>query len=142
MLCFFLLCRCEHTLGNAVAEAHLLTEAARCFLQGEQQLQHLQVPSFSEQLNAAINCYSHAIRVRCIYRIAKGVGENVIGGLRAVHGERGARVCYGSQGAEPSAGSRSKAPGLGVKPPENENFVNPQHLKKAAESIPLLRFKV
>lgn len=55
--------RCEHTIGNWCAEAYSLTEAARSFLQSEHSIQELHCPSFQEHLNAAINCYSHAIRV-------------------------------------------------------------------------------
>jgi len=55
--------RCEHTLGNAPGEGHALTEAARAFLAAEKNCQDLLCPSFNEHLNAAINCYSHAIRV-------------------------------------------------------------------------------
>ena len=56
-------CRCEHTLGNAAGEGQALTEAARAFLDAEKNCHDLQCPSFKEHLNAAINCYSHAIRV-------------------------------------------------------------------------------
>ncbi|KAJ8319451.1 hypothetical protein KUTeg_004542, partial [Tegillarca granosa] len=55
--------RCEHTLANAAGEAHALTEAARAFLQAELSNRELKCPSFEEHLTAAINCYSHAIRV-------------------------------------------------------------------------------
>jgi tetratricopeptide (TPR) repeat protein len=55
--------RCEHTLGNWCAEAQALSEAARNFLQAEQDVQDLNCPSFQEHLHASINCYSHAIRV-------------------------------------------------------------------------------
>jgi tetratricopeptide (TPR) repeat protein len=55
--------RCEHTLGNWCAEAQALTEAARSFLQAELSVADLNCPSFQEHLHAAINCYSHAIRV-------------------------------------------------------------------------------
>ena len=56
--------RCEHTLANAAGEAQSLTEAGRAFLQVEDTSQMLCCPSFEEHLNAAINCYSHAVRVR------------------------------------------------------------------------------
>ena len=59
------LSRCEHTLANAAGEAQALTEAARTFLQVEDASQMLCCPSFEEHLNAAVNCYSHAVRVRC-----------------------------------------------------------------------------
>ncbi len=59
----FTLYRCEHTLANASGESQALTEAARSFLQAEKHTQDLQCPSFLEHLNAAVNCYSHAVRV-------------------------------------------------------------------------------
>ncbi|KAK2156634.1 hypothetical protein LSH36_208g01049 [Paralvinella palmiformis] len=55
--------RCEHTLANAPGEAQALTNAARSFLKAEIDISELRCPSFKEHLNAAINCYSHAIRV-------------------------------------------------------------------------------
>lgn len=55
--------RCEHMIGNWCAEAYALTEAARSFLLSEHSVQDIHCPSFQEHLNAAINCYSHAIRV-------------------------------------------------------------------------------
>ena len=54
---------CEQTLANAPGEAHALTEAARNFVDAEQLNVELRCPSFEEHLSAAINCYSHAIRV-------------------------------------------------------------------------------
>ena len=55
--------RCEHTLVNAAGEAQALTEAARSFLEAEMNNRDIRCPSFEEHLTAAINCYSHAIRV-------------------------------------------------------------------------------
>ncbi|GFO02261.1 factor viii intron 22 protein-like [Plakobranchus ocellatus] len=55
--------RCEHTLSNPAGEAQALTDAARSFLEAEQMDKELRVPGFQEHLTAAINCYSHAIRV-------------------------------------------------------------------------------
>ncbi|XP_076075099.1 40-kDa huntingtin-associated protein-like isoform X1 [Mytilus galloprovincialis] len=55
--------RCEHTLVNAAGEAQALTEAARAFLEAEMNNRDIKCPSFEEHLTAAINCYSHAIRV-------------------------------------------------------------------------------
>ena len=55
--------RCESTLANAPGEGQALTEAARLFLDAELSSKELGCPSFQEHLNAAINCYSHAIRV-------------------------------------------------------------------------------
>lgn len=55
--------RCEHTMVNAAGESQSLTEAARNFLEAEVANQELRCPSFNEHLTAAINCYSHAIRV-------------------------------------------------------------------------------
>lgn len=40
-----------------------LTEAARLFLQEEKETHRLQCPGFEEHLQAAINCYSFAIKV-------------------------------------------------------------------------------
>lgn len=48
---------------NAAGESQSLTEAARNFLEAEVANQELRCPSFNEHLTAAINCYSHAIRV-------------------------------------------------------------------------------
>lgn len=55
--------RCEHTLMNPAGEAQALTEAAREFINAELDNVNLKCPSFQEHLTAAINCYSHAIRV-------------------------------------------------------------------------------
>ena len=55
--------RCEHSLGNGAGEAQALTEAARAFLESEHNSREIHSPSFQEHLSAAINCYSHAIRV-------------------------------------------------------------------------------
>ena len=63
-ICFMILfSRCEHTLSNAPGESQALIDAARNFLEAERSNQELCCPSFQEHLNAAINCYSHAIRV-------------------------------------------------------------------------------
>ncbi|KAI0207645.1 40-kDa huntingtin-associated protein [Lamellibrachia satsuma] len=62
-LCCLAQARCEQTLANAPGEAQALTEAARNFVEAEQLNIELRCPSFEEHLNAAINCYSHAIRV-------------------------------------------------------------------------------
>ncbi|ELT92152.1 hypothetical protein CAPTEDRAFT_164298 [Capitella teleta] len=61
--CYLAQARCEHTIGNPPGEAQALTEAARSFLTAEKTVKDLRCPSFNEHLNAAINCYSHAIRV-------------------------------------------------------------------------------
>ncbi|XP_064419360.1 40-kDa huntingtin-associated protein isoform X2 [Latimeria chalumnae] len=55
--------RCEQTLFNAPGEAMALTEAARLFLQAEKETHRLRCPGFEEHLQAAINCYSFAIKV-------------------------------------------------------------------------------
>lgn len=55
--------RCEHTLANNAGEAQALTHAARAFLQAENTNKQIKCPSFEEHLSAAVNCYSHAIRV-------------------------------------------------------------------------------
>ncbi|XP_069053220.1 40-kDa huntingtin-associated protein [Lepisosteus oculatus] len=55
--------RCEQTLFNAPGEALALTEAGRLFLQSEWETQALRAPGFQEHLQAAINCYSFAIKV-------------------------------------------------------------------------------
>ena len=56
-------CRCEHTLSNSVTEASALTTAARSFAAADESLSQLHLPHFTENLHAAINCFSHAIRV-------------------------------------------------------------------------------
>ncbi|XP_075689736.1 40-kDa huntingtin-associated protein-like isoform X4 [Rhinoderma darwinii] len=61
--CNLAMARCEQTLFNASGEAMALTEAARLFLQEEKDTQHLKCPGFEEHLQAAINCYSFAIKV-------------------------------------------------------------------------------
>ncbi|XP_063796500.1 40-kDa huntingtin-associated protein-like isoform X1 [Pseudophryne corroboree] len=61
--CNLAMARCEQTLFNAPGEAMALTEAARLFLQEEKERQHLRCPGFEEHLQAAINCYSFAIKV-------------------------------------------------------------------------------
>lgn len=55
--------RCEHTLANAPGEAQSLTDAARNFLEAEKISEEVKCPGFQEHMDAAINCYSHAIRV-------------------------------------------------------------------------------
>lgn len=56
--------RCEQTLFNAPGEALALTDAARLFLASEQETRALQAPGFDEHLQAALNCYSFAIKVK------------------------------------------------------------------------------
>lgn len=58
-------CRCEQTLFNAPGEALALTDAARLFLSSEKENKALQAPGFDEHLQAALNCYSFAIKVHC-----------------------------------------------------------------------------
>jgi len=60
-------------LANAPGEAQALTNAARSFLKAEIDISELRCPSFKEHLNAAINCYSHAIRVRFVNNMILGV---------------------------------------------------------------------
>lgn len=55
--------RCEHTLGNPQGEVQALTYAARSFLKAENNNKTMMNPGVEENLTAAINCYSHAIRV-------------------------------------------------------------------------------
>ncbi|XP_075430092.1 40-kDa huntingtin-associated protein-like isoform X2 [Ascaphus truei] len=61
--CNLAMARCEQTLFNAPGEAMALTEAARLFLQEEKEAQRLRCPGFEEHLQAAINCFSFAIKV-------------------------------------------------------------------------------
>ncbi|MBN3300383.1 F8I2 protein, partial [Amia calva] len=61
--CNLAMARCEQTLFNAPGEALALTEAARLFLHCERETQALRAPGFSEHLQAALNCYSFAIKV-------------------------------------------------------------------------------
>lgn len=55
---------CEQTLFNAPGEALALTDAARLFLTSEKENWALQAPGFDEHLQAALNCYSFAIKVQ------------------------------------------------------------------------------
>lgn len=55
--------RCEHSLENWISEVSSLIEAARLFLTNEKSIRDINCPSFLENLNSSINCYSHAIRV-------------------------------------------------------------------------------
>jgi tetratricopeptide (TPR) repeat protein len=85
--CHLAQARCEHTLGNSVAEANSLTEAGRCFLQAEDTSKQLNVLSLEEHLNAAINCYSHAIRVHLENRhcdLAAGLSIELAHALKSV----------------------------------------------------------
>ncbi|XP_063064953.1 40-kDa huntingtin-associated protein isoform X2 [Engraulis encrasicolus] len=61
--CNLAMARCEQTLFNAPGEALALTDAARLFLQAEQEQRQLQAPGFDEHLQAALNCYSFAVKV-------------------------------------------------------------------------------
>ncbi|KAK1155333.1 factor VIII intron 22 protein-like [Acipenser oxyrinchus oxyrinchus] len=62
--CNLAMARCEQTLFNAPGEALSLTEAARLFMEAERETQQLRSPGFEEHLQAAINCYSFAVKVR------------------------------------------------------------------------------
>lgn len=62
--CHLAQARCEHTLSNSVTEASALTTAARSFAAADESLSQLHLPHFTENLHAAINCFSHAIRVQ------------------------------------------------------------------------------
>lgn len=61
--CHLAQARCEHTLTNSVSEASALTTSARSFAAANDSLSQLHLPHFGEHLHAAINCFSHAIRV-------------------------------------------------------------------------------
>ncbi|XP_038834338.1 40-kDa huntingtin-associated protein isoform X2 [Salvelinus namaycush] len=61
--CDLAMARCEQTLFNAPGEALALTDAARLFLLSEKENRALQAPGFDEHLQAALNCYSFAIKV-------------------------------------------------------------------------------
>ncbi|XP_068097743.1 40-kDa huntingtin-associated protein-like [Hyperolius riggenbachi] len=61
--CSLAVARCEQTLFHAPGEALALTEAARLFLQEECHAHELHCPAYEEHLQAAINCYSFAIKV-------------------------------------------------------------------------------
>uniref|UniRef100_A0A8C1C2I3 Coagulation factor VIII associated n=1 Tax=Cyprinus carpio carpio TaxID=630221 RepID=A0A8C1C2I3_CYPCA len=63
--CNLAMARCEQTLFNAAGEALALTDAARLFLASEQETRALRAPGFDENMQAAMNCYSFAIKV-CI----------------------------------------------------------------------------
>ncbi|MEQ2194735.1 hypothetical protein XENOCAPTIV_002182, partial [Xenoophorus captivus] len=60
--CNLAMARCEQTLFNAPGEALALTDAARLFLSSEKEIRALQAPGFDEHLQAALNCYSFAIK--------------------------------------------------------------------------------
>uniref|UniRef100_A0A3B3ZV80 Uncharacterized protein n=1 Tax=Periophthalmus magnuspinnatus TaxID=409849 RepID=A0A3B3ZV80_9GOBI len=60
--CNLAMARCEQTLFNAPGEALALTDAARLFLTSEKENRALQAPGFDEHLQAALNCYSFAIK--------------------------------------------------------------------------------
>ncbi|XP_016089128.1 factor VIII intron 22 protein-like [Sinocyclocheilus grahami] len=61
--CNLAMARCEQTLFNAPGEALALTDAARLFLASEQETRALRAPGFDENMQAAMNCYSFAIKV-------------------------------------------------------------------------------
>ncbi|XP_051994138.1 40-kDa huntingtin-associated protein-like isoform X3 [Xyrauchen texanus] len=61
--CNLAIARCEQTLFNAPGEALALTDAARLFLASEQETRALRAPGFDENMQAAMNCYSFAIKV-------------------------------------------------------------------------------
>uniref|UniRef100_A0A3Q3BHE2 Coagulation factor VIII associated n=1 Tax=Kryptolebias marmoratus TaxID=37003 RepID=A0A3Q3BHE2_KRYMA len=61
--CNLAMARCEQTLFNAPGEALALTDAARLFLSSEKEIRALQAPGFDEHLQAALNCYSFAVKV-------------------------------------------------------------------------------
>lgn len=61
--CCLAVARCEHTLGNSVGETRSLIKAAQLFLETEEQNHKLLCPGFDENLNAALSCYAHAIKV-------------------------------------------------------------------------------
>uniref|UniRef100_A0AAY4AHQ9 Factor VIII intron 22 protein n=1 Tax=Denticeps clupeoides TaxID=299321 RepID=A0AAY4AHQ9_9TELE len=60
--CNLAMARCEQTLFNAPGEALALTDAARLFLLSERENHALRSPGFDEHLQAALNCYSFAIK--------------------------------------------------------------------------------
>uniref|UniRef100_A0A8C2WIN5 Coagulation factor VIII associated n=1 Tax=Cyclopterus lumpus TaxID=8103 RepID=A0A8C2WIN5_CYCLU len=60
--CNLAMARCEQTLFNAPGEALALTDAARLFLSSEKENRALQAPGFDEHLQAALNCYSFAVK--------------------------------------------------------------------------------
>lgn len=57
--------RCENTLANSSGEVEALSQAARLFLQAEQDELHLKCPVFQEHLTEAVHCYNQAIKVHC-----------------------------------------------------------------------------
>ncbi|XP_045212398.1 40-kDa huntingtin-associated protein-like isoform X1 [Mercenaria mercenaria] len=61
--CHLAQARCEHTLVNPAGETQALVDAAREFIKAEVDNVGIRCLSFQEHLTAAINCYSHAIRV-------------------------------------------------------------------------------
>ena len=76
--------RCEHTLTNSVTEACALTTAARSFAVANESLSQLHLPQFAENLHAAVNCFSHAIRVSAnlhqtaiLFICLHNIGQNI-----------------------------------------------------------------
>lgn len=68
---------CEQTLFNAPGEALALTDAARLFLTSEKENWALQAPGFDEHLQAALNCYSFAIKVQQKLSLTKKRSDSV-----------------------------------------------------------------
>lgn len=68
---------CEQTLFNAPGEALALTDAARLFLTSEKENWALQAPGFDEHLQAALNCYSFAIKVQQKLSLTKRSSDRV-----------------------------------------------------------------
>ncbi|CAH1794946.1 unnamed protein product [Owenia fusiformis] len=62
-LCYLAQARCEHTIASSPGEAQALTHAAREFFEAERMDQDHRCVSYEEHINAALNCYGHAIRV-------------------------------------------------------------------------------
>lgn len=55
--------RCEHSAGNLAGETGGLVAAGQLFVKAEREKADLSLPSYEDNLNIAIHCYGHAIRV-------------------------------------------------------------------------------
>lgn len=72
-----IVCSCEQTLFNAPGEALALTDAARLFLASEQETRALRAPGFDENMQAAMNCYSFAIKVFKTFKFSLKLSTSV-----------------------------------------------------------------
>ncbi|XP_014678728.1 PREDICTED: factor VIII intron 22 protein-like isoform X2 [Priapulus caudatus] len=96
--------RCEHTLGNPQGEVQALTRAARSFMDAERLQKEIGTLGFEENLAAAMNCYSHAIRVHSEHKqfpLAAALCRELGNALKELGKPREAITHY-QRAAEPS----------------------------------------